>query len=79
MTCREFIEFLWRYLSEELSAEERAKFEAHLAQCQPCTSYLSSYKETILLDKASFAHPDDPVLDEAPEELVRTILASRVR
>jgi len=79
MTCREFIEFLWQYLSEELSAEERAKFEEHLARCQLCVRYLSGYKETILLGKAAFAYPDDPVPDDVPEELVQAILASRAK
>jgi anti-sigma factor RsiW len=78
MTCRDFSEFLWQYLSGELSAAERAEFEEHLAECDDCVRYLQSYKETIELGKAVFAHPDDPVPDEVPEELVQAILASRV-
>jgi anti-sigma factor RsiW len=77
MNCREFTEFLWQYLSEGLSPEERAKFEAHLARCQPCVRYLNSYKETIRLSKSASDYPEDPVPDEVPEELVRAILASR--
>ncbi|MGH9429473.1 MAG: zf-HC2 domain-containing protein, partial [Terriglobia bacterium] len=30
MTCREFVEFLWQYTSDELSPEERATFAVHL-------------------------------------------------
>ena len=77
MTCREFIEFLWRYLSEELSTEERAKFERHLAACAKCVRYLQSYQETVRLGTAVFDHPEDPVSDDVPEELVQAILASR--
>jgi hypothetical protein len=35
MTCREFIEFLWKYESDELSAEEREQFDYHLTRCPP--------------------------------------------
>lgn len=63
MTCREFIEFLWQYLSEELSPAERAKFEEHLARCSPCVRYLKSYGETIKLGKAVSTHPGRPRAD----------------
>jgi len=33
MTCREFIEFLWKYASDELSSEEREQFDYHLTRC----------------------------------------------
>ena len=77
MNCREFIEFLWKYLSEDLSADERIKFEAHLARCKPCVSYLKSYQETIKLGKIVFPRPDEPVPNEVPNELVQAILSSR--
>jgi len=76
MTCREFIEFLWQYLSKDLSADERAQFEAHLARCAPCVRYLKSYQETIRAGKGSFTNLDDPVPAEVPEELVYAILLS---
>jgi anti-sigma factor RsiW len=76
-TCREWIEFLWQYKSGELSHTERATFDAHLVRCQPCVRYLKSYEETIKLGKSVFATPEEPVPDEAPEELVQAILAAR--
>ncbi|HJY81492.1 MAG TPA: zf-HC2 domain-containing protein [Candidatus Binatia bacterium] len=77
MTCREFIDFLMEYLSRELPASERAEFELHLAACPDCLAYLRSYEATIKLGKAVFAHPEDPVPADVPEELVQAILASR--
>ena len=77
MTCREVIDFLMEYLSGGLSASERAEFDRHLADCPDCSAYLKSYKETIKLGKAVFADLDTPVLQDAPEELVQAILASR--
>lgn len=77
LTCREFIEFLWQYLSEELSLEERGRFDDHLTRCDPCVRYLRSYQETIKIGKAAFTPTDDPVPAEVPEELIQAILSSR--
>jgi anti-sigma factor RsiW len=77
ITCREFIEFLWKYLSGELEAAERFHFDAHLAICPPCVAYLRTYEETIRLGKVAFDRPDDPVLQDVPEELVAAILEAR--
>ena len=79
MTCRDFVEFLIEYLSGDLADVERAAFEAHLAECLACVAYLQTYEKTIHLIKAAYAHPEDPVPDEVPEELVRAILAARAQ
>ena len=79
MTCRELVEFLSAYLAGELAAGEQARFDGHLAECPDCVRYLRSYEETMALAKGAFAHPDDPVPADVPEELVRAILAARRR
>lgn len=79
LTCREFIEFLWQYESEELSPEERARFDDHLARCAPCVRYLQSYRETISIGKAAFAPTDEPLPTDVPEELIEAILASQTQ
>jgi anti-sigma factor RsiW len=79
MTCRELMEFLLDYDSGELSREERAGFEAHLAECPDCVAYLRAYRRTIALEKDAFGSPDDPQCAEMPEELVQAILAARGR
>ena len=79
MTCREFIEFLMEYLSGEISEAERTRFDKHLAVCPACVAYLKSYQETVKLGKAVFAHPEEPVPEEVPEELVQAILSARLR
>jgi anti-sigma factor RsiW len=60
-----------------LPAEERAIFDAHLAECPWCVAYLKTYQETIKLGKAAFAPSDEPVPEEVPDELVQAILAAR--
>jgi anti-sigma factor RsiW len=77
MTCREFTEFLLDYHAGALRPAERARFDGHLAECEACVAYLGSYDATIRLGKGAFAHPDDPVPDEVPEELVQAIIAAR--
>jgi anti-sigma factor RsiW len=77
MTCRELIEFLWRYLEDELPAAERRAFDEHLAVCPDCVDYLASYRETIRLAQDAYADPSAEVPDDVPEELVQAILDVR--
>ena len=79
MTWREFVEFLWRYTSDELSPEERATFDVHLAKCPHCVKYLHSYQETTRIGKAALAPSEKVVPAEVPEDLVQAILASRIK
>ena len=55
LSCRELIEFLADYLEAGLPPAEHAAFEAHLALCPDCVTYLASYRETIRLGKLAFA------------------------
>lgn len=77
MTCRDFIEFLWRYVQQELEPVERARFDEHLAVCRDCVAYLQNYERTIELTKDAMRDLDGPVPETVPEDLVRAILASR--
>lgn len=77
MSCRQIIEFLEKYISGELSALEKLKFEAHLALCRDCRQYLSSYKQTILLAKSIGGEPLDEACRSIPEDLVIAILKAR--
>ena len=77
MTCREFIEFLWRYTSGELPPEERFEFDAHMAVCPECISYLRSYVQTVEMEKLAYPDPESTLPDEVPEDLVKAILAAR--
>lgn len=79
MTCRELNDFLIDYRSGDLSPDEHARFEAHLAQCSHCVAYIRSYEETIRLGKGAFSHPDDTVPADVPNELVQALLAVRPR
>jgi len=79
MTCREFIEFLWRYIEGNLSPAERSTFTAHLAKCPDCVQYLQQYQDTARAGKVVIAVADEPVPAKVPEDLVQAILKSRAK
>jgi len=76
MTCRELVEFLDRYVARELPAGEQAQFDAHLAECPPCVTFLESYQNTIAVSRA-LAECDKRLPPDVPEDLVQAILAAR--
>jgi anti-sigma factor RsiW len=47
MSCQELVELVTDYLEAALPAEERGRFEEHLAQCPPCRAYLVQMRQTI--------------------------------
>lgn len=77
ITCRELEEFIAEYLDHALSWRQWIVFRLHLLYCRECRDYLVSYERTVALGKAVFQHPDGPVPEDIPEDLVRAILAAR--
>ena len=49
MTCKEVVEIVSDYLEDALSAQDRARVEAHLAGCAGCTTYVEQMREIIRL------------------------------
>ena len=49
MVCQELVELVTDYLNHTLEAADRARFDAHVADCPPCTSYLAQMKATLEL------------------------------
>lgn len=68
---------LGRFEENALSPAERAAFDAHLADCQCCGTYLATYRETVALEREAFADLDARVPESVPEDLVKGILAAR--
>jgi anti-sigma factor RsiW len=63
-------------VDDELPTQQRAEFERHLAVCPSCQAYLTTYRRTVALAKAS---GQDLTPDDVPETLVRAIVAARRR
>ncbi len=47
LVCKEVVELVDEYLGNRLDAEERRAFDAHLATCPPCTTYLEQMKTVL--------------------------------
>jgi anti-sigma factor RsiW len=47
VTCREVAELLNDYLDDAIPAHDRARLDAHLAECDGCTAALDQLRETI--------------------------------
>jgi anti-sigma factor RsiW len=73
INCRELVELLIDFVSEELEAERRALVERHLGECPPCAVYLETYRMTIRVTKAL------PKAVPLPPELERRLLEALKR
>ena len=47
LPCRELVELVTDYLEGRLSPADRARFEAHVAECEYCEAYLEQMRQTI--------------------------------
>jgi RNA polymerase sigma-70 factor, ECF subfamily len=78
--CQDIFARLSEYLDGELSPEEAAHFEAHIAACPPCVEFVESLKKSI--DAAHHFHsPCAPehVPAEVAERLKKAWAASLAR
>jgi anti-sigma factor RsiW len=71
LVCQQVVELVTDYLEGALSAEDRQRFERHLAGCPHCTEYLAQMRETIRL--AGRVVPEDltPVMRADLTDLYR--------
>jgi anti-sigma factor RsiW len=67
LACRDAVELVTDYLEGALSRADRARFEAHLADCPHCTAYLEQIRMTIALAGRVEAETLQP---EVQDELV---------
>jgi len=49
MSCRELVNLVNEYLEGGLESDDRARFEAHLEECEGCVNYLNQMRATINL------------------------------
>jgi anti-sigma factor RsiW len=76
ITCREFEEFILRYLDDSLSGTQKKKFEWHLRLCRECREYLAAYQRTIEVGKKVMGPADEAVPENVPDDLIRAVLDS---
>jgi anti-sigma factor RsiW len=74
IACRQAVELMAEYLEGTLAEGDRARLEAHLADCPHCTEYLVQLRDVV--GAAGRVEPDD-LPDEAVDELVALYRAWR--
>lgn len=67
LACQELVELVTGYLEETLSAEDRQRFEEHLAECTGCTRYVHQMRQTIQLTRKL---PDDAISPDEKQKLL---------
>jgi anti-sigma factor RsiW len=67
MPCRELVELVTEYLEERLSPVDRAVFDAHLAECEACWTYLEQFRQTV---RVLGRLPEESLSPEAREALL---------
>jgi anti-sigma factor RsiW len=67
MTCQELVELVTEYLEGTLPLTDRARFEAHLAECAYCVAYVEQMRVTIDLLGAL---DEEQLSSEARDELM---------
>jgi anti-sigma factor RsiW len=72
MSCEELVELITEYLEGALGEQDRARFEAHLAECDGCTTYLAQMRQTI---QAVGGLRADGIEPAARDELLRAFRA----
>ncbi len=76
MPCRELVEVITDYLEDRLSPRDRARFEAHLAECEACRTYLEQFRQTI---RALGRLPEESLSSEAKDALTAAFRGWRRR
>jgi anti-sigma factor RsiW len=67
MTCKEMVELVTDYLEDRLPPDARARFEAHIALCPGCRTYLDQMRATL---RALGRLPEESVPAGARDELI---------
>jgi anti-sigma factor RsiW len=65
LTCQQVVELVTEYLDGVMEPRRRARFEAHLAACDGCTSYLEQFRTTVaVVGRLDVGDVPPPVMSE---------------
>lgn len=71
LSCQELVELVTDYFEDALSPPDRARFEAHLEECDPCVHYLEQMWTTVALLGRPVADELDPLAEATLLEAFR--------
>jgi len=72
VNCKQLVELLIDFVSDELGDEVRLHIEQHLLKCPPCVIYVETYKLTIQMTRKLPPVPMPPQLVERLKRAVET-------
>ncbi|MFZ2146714.1 MAG: zf-HC2 domain-containing protein [Sedimentisphaerales bacterium] len=62
MTCRDYKDLMMGYLDNELTDEQRRRFEEHLAGCPECANELKNFRKLkAITDEVTLVEPEDRI------------------
>ena len=62
MTCHDYKDLMMGYLDNELSDEQRRRFEEHLAGCRECADELTEFRRLkAITDEVTLVEPEDRI------------------
>jgi len=76
LTCREVAALLGDYVERDLPSAQRAAFEAHLAGCDRCVTYMRRYEQAVRLGKRAFDCEDASIEASLPPSLLCAVLTA---
>ena len=71
ITCRDLVELLMDFDSDQLSAEWREPIEQHLRCCSQCSAYVESYRILVDITRRMPATPLPPRLEQRLQTIRR--------
>ncbi len=71
ISCQELVELVTDYLEGALSADERQRFDGHIAACDGCRAYLRQIAMTLALAGRLTPEQLDPAAEKALLEAFR--------
>ena len=62
MTCHNYKDLMMGYLDNELTDEQKSRFEEHLAGCSECTDELEEFRKLkAITDEVTLVEPEDRI------------------
>lgn len=77
LVCREFVELVTDYLEGTLPEAERARMDAHLAECDGCSGYLEDMRRLVGSLHTVPEPPGDPATRDALLRAFRELRGER--
>jgi anti-sigma factor RsiW len=77
IACQELVELVSDYLEGVLEPAERARIQAHLAECDDCTVYVEQFEETVRALRSLPGDEPEPAEREALLSVFRGWAAQR--